>query len=69
MILMIKPAREASMSESIPKSFGEALSSISNEQLFLFQRGQHTLPNELNVLVEKMNESKMKKTTRMTASL
>ena len=61
---MIKPAREGSMSESSLKSFGEALNSISNVQLFLLQRGQLTLANELNVLVEKMNESKMKKTTQ-----
>ena len=52
---MIKPAREASMSESSLKSFGEALNSISNVQLFLLQRGQLTLANELNVLAEKMN--------------
>ena len=63
---MIKPAREGSMSESSLKSFGEALNSISNVQLFLLQRGQLTLANELNVLVEKMNESKMKKTTQST---
>ena len=63
---MIKPAREGSMSESSLKSFGEALNSISNLQLFLLQRGQLTLANELNVLVEKMNESKMKKTTQST---
>ena len=55
MTLMIKPAREASMSESSLKSFGEALNSISNVQLFLLQRGQLTLANELNVLAEKMN--------------
>ena len=63
---MIKPAREGSMSESSLKSFGEALNSISNLQLFLLQRGQLTLANELNVLVDKMNESKMKKTTQST---
>ena len=63
---MIKPAREGSMSESSLKSFGEALNSISNVQLFLLQRGQLTLANELNVLAEKMNESKMKKTTQST---
>ena len=63
---MIKPAREGSMSESSLKSFGEALNSISNVQLFLLQGGQLTLANELNVLVEKMNESKMKKTTQST---
>ena len=66
MTLMIKPAREASMSESSLKSFGEALNSIPNVQLFRLQRGQLTLANELNVLVEKMNESKMKKTTQST---
>ena len=66
MTLMIKPAREASMSESSLKSFRDALNSISNVQLFLLQRGQLTLANELNVLVEKMNESKMKKTTQST---
>ena len=66
MTLMIKPAREGSMSESSLKSFGEALNSISNVQLFLLQGGQLTLANELNVLVEKMNESKMKKTTQST---
>ena len=66
MTLMIKPAREGSMLESSLKSFGEALNSISNVQLFLLQRGQLTLANELNVLVEKMNESKMKKTTQST---
>lgn len=63
---MIKSAREASMSESSLKSFGEALNSISNTQLFLLQRGQLTLANELNVLAEKMNESNMKKTTQIT---
>ena len=37
-------------------------------RLFLLQRGQLTLANELNVLVKKMNESavKMKKTTQST---
>ena len=37
-------------------------------RLFLLQRGQLTLVNELNVLVEKMNESavKMKKMTQST---
>ena len=37
-------------------------------RLFLLQRGQLTLVNELKVLVEKMNESavKMKKTTQST---
>ena len=37
-------------------------------RLFLLQRGQLTLANELNVLVEKMNESavKMKKMTQST---
>ena len=37
-------------------------------RLFLLQSGQLTLANELNVLVEKMNESavKMKKMTQST---